>query len=97
MVDTINANYPNNVTEKCYEMFNTWLKQTHDPCWCQVADAFKMVKLHEAAREIERKLGIYVHEAAREIENKLGKYESTHYLESYVDDVNMCYGLKLIT
>ena len=38
-------------------MFNTWLRQTCDPCWCQVANAFKMVKLNEAAREIKKKIG----------------------------------------
>ena len=59
VVDTIDADHPIHVNDKCYEMFNTWLRQTCDPCWCQVAGAFKMVKLYEAAREIESKLGIY--------------------------------------
>ena len=45
------------ITDKCYDMFNTWLEQTCDPCWCQVASAFKMVKLNEAAGEVERKFG----------------------------------------
>ena len=55
-VDVNNAD----VRNKCLEMFNIWLRQTHDSCWCQVASAFKMVELNEAAREIENKLGKYV-------------------------------------
>ena len=55
-VNIIDVNHVD-VNDKCYDMFNTWLRQTCDPCWCQVADAFKMVKLNEAAREIETKLG----------------------------------------
>ena len=57
VVDTIDVNNED-VNNKCYEMFSIWLRQTCDPCWCQVANAFKMVKLYEAAREIENKLGI---------------------------------------
>ena len=55
-VNIIDANHVD-VNGKCYDMFNTWLKQTCDPCWCQVADAFKMVKLNEVAREIKKKFG----------------------------------------
>ena len=55
-VDTFNVNN-GDVNDKCYDMFNTWLKQTYDPCWCQVASAFKMVKLNETAGEIEKKFG----------------------------------------
>ena len=55
-VNIIDVNHVD-VVNKCYDMFNTWLRQTCDPCWCQVANAFKMVKLNEAAREIETKLG----------------------------------------
>lgn len=56
VVDTINANHVD-VNDKCYDMFNTWLRQTCDPCWCQVVRAFKMVQLLAAAREIENKFG----------------------------------------
>ena len=55
MIDVDNAR----VNDKCYDMFNTWLKRTCDPCWCKVANAFKMVNLHEAAKEIEAKFGRY--------------------------------------
>ena len=55
-VDRINVDH-SFVDKKCYDMFNTWLRQTCDPCWCQVVNAFKMVKLNEAAQEIETKLG----------------------------------------
>ena len=56
MVDTININHAD-VNDKCYDMFNTWLRQTCDSCWCQLANALKMVKLNEAAGEIEKKFG----------------------------------------
>ena len=56
VVNTIDVDH-GSVNNKCYDMFNTWLRQTCDPCWCQVANAFKMVKLNEAAREIESKFG----------------------------------------
>ena len=56
VIETIDVNHVC-VKDKCYEMFNTWLKQTCDPCWCQVANAFKTVNLHEAAKEIETKFG----------------------------------------
>ena len=55
VVDTIDVNNVD-VKNKCYEVFNIWLRQTCDSCWCQVASVFKMVKLNEAAREIENKL-----------------------------------------
>ena len=56
VVDTIDVNHVD-VNDKCYDMFSSWLRQTCDPCWCQVASAFKKVNLNEAAREIENKLG----------------------------------------
>ena len=56
VVDTIEVNHVD-VNDKCYDMFNTWLRQTCDPCWCQVASAFKMMKLNEAVGEIKNKFG----------------------------------------
>ena len=56
VVDRIDVNHVD-VNNKCYEMFNTWLRQTCDPCWCQVANAFKMVKLYKIATEVENKFG----------------------------------------
>ena len=56
VVNKIDANHVH-IIDKCYDMFNTWLEQTRDSCWCQVASAFKMVKLNEAAGEIENKFG----------------------------------------
>lgn len=56
VVDQINVNHAD-VNDKCYDMFREWLKRTCEPCWCQVAYAFKMVKLHEAAREMEKNFG----------------------------------------
>ena len=55
-VDVIDINH-DDVNDKCYEMFNTWLRQTCDPCWCQVANALKIVKLNEVAIAVENKLG----------------------------------------
>ena len=55
-VDRINVDH-SFVNKKCHNMFNTWLNQTCDPCWCQVANAFKMVGLNEVAREIKEKFG----------------------------------------
>ena len=45
------------INDKCLYMFKTWLERTCDPCWCQVANAFKMVNLNTTAREIESKFG----------------------------------------
>ena len=55
-VDVIDVNCVD-VNDKCYEMFNTWLRRTCDSCWCQVANALKIVKLNEVAIEAENKLG----------------------------------------
>ena len=55
-INIINANH-NDIKNKCYYMFHTWLERTCDPCWCQVASAFEMVKLYAAAKEIEKKFG----------------------------------------
>jgi len=55
-VDVIDVNHVD-VNDKCYEMFNTWLRRTCDPCWCQVANALKIVKLNEVTIEVENKLG----------------------------------------
>ena len=54
VVDKIDVDHIH-ITDKCYDMFNTWLERTCDPCWCLVASAFKMVKLNEAAGKIENK------------------------------------------
>ena len=56
VVDAIDVNHVD-VKDKCYDIFNTWLKQTCDPCWCQVANAFKKVELNEIAGKIEKKFG----------------------------------------
>ena len=55
-VNRIDVNH-SDVRNKCFDMFKIWLERTPNPCWCQVVDAFKMVKLNEAAREIEKKFG----------------------------------------
>ena len=57
MVDTIDVNHVD-VNDKYYDMFNTWLSQTCDPCWCQVASVFKMLYLNHEAREI---LKLFLH------------------------------------
>jgi len=39
----------------CYETFNTWLRMTPNPCWCNIIMALKKVKLLAVAHEIEEK------------------------------------------
>ena len=58
-VDRINVDH-SSVNKKCYDTFNTWLRQTCDPCWCQVANAFKTVGLNEVAREIKEIFGRWI-------------------------------------
>ena len=33
-ISAINIDHSNNVADKCYEMFNTWLQISVSPCWC---------------------------------------------------------------
>ena len=39
----------------CYDTFNTWLRMTPNPCWCNIIMALKEVKLLAVAHEIEEK------------------------------------------
>ena len=45
-----------NVTNKCYEMFKTWLKRSANPCWCQFIQALRDVKLFSVAEEAKTHL-----------------------------------------
>lgn len=40
---------------RCRRMFNTWLQRSHDPCWCEIVEALKMVKLSCLAIDVEAK------------------------------------------
>ena len=40
--------------DKCYHMFNAWLERSPDPCWFEIVEAFKMIKLLQVAKEIEQ-------------------------------------------
>ena len=41
--------------EKCYEMFQTWVQQTANPCWCQIIGALESVELFQLAMKIKCK------------------------------------------
>ena len=58
-VDVIDVDH-GDVIGKCYTIFNTWLKRTCDPCWCQVANALRIVNLDKDATEIEAKFGKFI-------------------------------------
>ena len=66
------------INDKCYDMFSSWLKWTCDPCWCQVASAFRMVNLNEAAGEIEKKFGKRISELFHVIYRELAYDFETH-------------------
>ena len=51
-ISVIEANHPNNVKHKCYEMFNTWLQSQISPCWCHFAQALINVGLNGIAKEV---------------------------------------------
>ena len=44
------------VEGKCYEMFNTWLDISVNPCWCQFIQALHDVKLFRVAEKAKRHL-----------------------------------------
>ena len=58
-VDVITVNH-GDVNDKCYDMFKTWLERTCDPCWCQIANALRIVNLNKDAAEVEARLGKFI-------------------------------------
>ena len=51
-VDTIDIDH-SRTKDKCYHMFNTWLRGSHDPCWCQIVKALKILRMLQVARKME--------------------------------------------
>ena len=49
----IKANYPNDVSQCCTEMFQLWLRKTSKPTWDQLIHALKEVELNRIADKIE--------------------------------------------
>lgn len=43
------------IDDRCRRMFNKWLQRSLDPCWCEIVEALKMVKLSRLATEVEAK------------------------------------------
>ena len=51
-IDTLDIDYAR-ARDKCRHMFSTWLERSIDPCWCEVIEALKMIKLSHLATDIE--------------------------------------------
>ena len=42
-----------NIKDKCYDMFNTWLERSPDACWCYIVKALKECNMSKLAKVIE--------------------------------------------
>ena len=42
-----------NIKDKCYDMFNTWLERLPDACWCHIVKALKNCNMSKLAKDIE--------------------------------------------
>ncbi|XP_065919173.1 protein NLRC3-like [Dysidea avara] len=51
-VNTIDIDH-SRTKDKCCHMFNTWLQRSCDPCWCQIVEALKIVRMLQVARKME--------------------------------------------
>ena len=54
-VDTINVDNAC-VRDKCFNMFDIWLKRTTDPCWCHFIWALNNVELYKVAQKANKHL-----------------------------------------
>ena len=54
-LETIRANYHNDVSTCCQEMFRTWLQVEPDFSWGQLAMALNEIGLCSAARAVSKK------------------------------------------
>ena len=54
-LDTIEANFPNNVDRRRVELIDSWISSssTYPPCWWQLAQALKKIKHGHLAQELE--------------------------------------------
>ena len=58
-IDTLDIDYTR-IKDKCRHMFNRWLERSPDPCWCDIIEALKMIKMSHLATDIEADyLGVY--------------------------------------
>ena len=59
-INRINKDH-DNIKDKCYDMFNTWLQRSPNACWCHIVNALKQCKMLQLAKDIEKSfLGKYV-------------------------------------
>ena len=56
-LDTIEANFPNNVDRRCAELVGVWISSSSPdpPCWWQLVQALKEIKYGRLAQDIETK------------------------------------------
>ena len=52
-IQMIDANC-SHITDKCREMFNTWLQSSPNACWCYFVNALKMYSKLKLAEDIEK-------------------------------------------
>jgi len=52
-VDRINKDH-DELREKCYDMFRTWIQLTVNPCWCQFISALESVELFQLATKMKQ-------------------------------------------
>ena len=41
------------LTDKCYDLFKTWLQRSPNACWCHIIDALKTRDMLQMARNVE--------------------------------------------
>ena len=58
-IDAVNVDHTC-IRDKCRHMFNRWLERSLDPCWCEIIEALKMIKMSHLAADIEAQhIGMY--------------------------------------
>ena len=51
-IDTLDIDFTR-TKDKCRRMFDTWLQRSPDPCWCEIVEALKIIKMSRLATDIE--------------------------------------------
>ena len=41
------------IRNKCRQMFDMWLERSPDPCWHEIVEALRMIKMSRLANSIE--------------------------------------------
>ena len=54
IIKTLDIDYTR-TKDKCFHMFDKWLERYPDPCWCEIVEALRMVKMSHLATDIEAK------------------------------------------